>query len=79
MRPATPVHIRLDGYIAFSLEIGGLLLQQFDAGEFAQQRRLQSTRQRSPVACHQPVKPGSPIFVTVIPWPASSPLMRLTC
>src|SRR5437016_7451025 len=46
-----------------SLDIGDLLQQQFDAGEFAQQRRLQSTRQRSPVACHQPVKPGSPIFV----------------
>jgi hypothetical protein len=57
-----PVHIRLDGYIAFSLDIGDLLQQQFDAGEFAQQRRPQSTRQRPPVACHQPVKPGSPIF-----------------
>jgi hypothetical protein len=30
-----PVHIRLDGYIAFSLDIGDLLQQQFDAGEFA--------------------------------------------
>jgi len=53
-----PVHICLDGYIAFSLDIGDLLQQQFDAGEFAQQRRPQSTWQRSPVACHQPVKPG---------------------
>jgi len=33
---------------------------QFDAGEFAQQRHLQLTRQRPPVACHQLVKPGSP-------------------
>jgi hypothetical protein len=33
-----PVHICLDGYIAFSLDIGDLLQQQFDAGEFAQQR-----------------------------------------
>jgi hypothetical protein len=40
----TPVRICLDGYIAFSLDIGDLLQQQFDAGEFAQQLRLRFRR-----------------------------------
>lgn len=32
-RRRPPVHICLDGYIAFSLDISDLLQQQFDAGE----------------------------------------------
>jgi len=54
------VRICLDGYIAFSLDVGDLLQQQFDSGELAQQLRLKLPGQRPPVACRQPVKPGSP-------------------
>jgi hypothetical protein len=64
--------IRLHCGITFSLEVCDLQQQQFDAGEFTQQLCLQSPGQWPSVACHQPVKPGSPIFVQRII--ASDPL-----